>query len=115
MVRPGGSALFYAWALEQREFESRSGHRFQTSDVLVPFHLRTHGAYFDDSTLQLAPTHALEDKEKKAVVLQRYCHVYAKNELESLIMQLESDQIAITDAYYDQGNWAVVVTKKAAS
>jgi SAM-dependent methyltransferase len=43
VVRAGGQALFYAWALEQREGEggSRSGHRFGGQDVLVPFHYRT--------------------------------------------------------------------------
>ena len=39
VVRVGGEALFYAWALEQEE-GGRSGHRFEGKDVLVPFHLR---------------------------------------------------------------------------
>eukprot|EP00750_Incisomonas_marina_P006968 INCI14744.9.p1 GENE.INCI14744.9~~INCI14744.9.p1 ORF type:complete len:622 (-),score=100.96 INCI14744.9:1185-3050(-) len=37
-LRVGGSALFYAWALEQ-DRGNRSGHRFDDQDVLVPWHL----------------------------------------------------------------------------
>ena len=55
VLRVGGEALFYAWALEQEEappgdltvgdaagerHAGRSGHRFEGKDVLVPFHFR---------------------------------------------------------------------------
>ena len=58
VLRVGGEALFYAWALEQDEappdqtlatteagekHAGRSGHRFDGKDVLVPFHLRVNG------------------------------------------------------------------------
>jgi len=108
VLRPGGEALFYAWALEQREFESRSGHRFETPDVLVPFHFRTHGEYYDEASLE-APSHAVVDTAKRALVLQRFCHVYAEGELEAIVAQL--DGVRIRKTYYDQGNWAVIVTK----
>ena len=39
VLRVGGVALFYAWALEQ-ETGGVSGHRFESQDVLVPFHKR---------------------------------------------------------------------------
>ena len=39
VLRVGGVALFYAWALEQ-ESGGVSGHRFAAQDVLVPFHKR---------------------------------------------------------------------------
>jgi alkylated DNA repair protein alkB family protein 8 len=39
LLRVGGVALFYAWALEQ-ETGGVSGHRFESQDVLVPFHKR---------------------------------------------------------------------------
>ena len=41
ILKPGGRALFYAWAKEQKNgAENRSGHQFDAPDVLVPFHLR---------------------------------------------------------------------------
>ena len=60
VLRPGGVALFYAWAQEQHA--GRSGHRFERQDVFVAWHQRD-GA-----------TGAAGD------VLQRYCHVYCEGE-----------------------------------
>lgn len=107
-----GRALFYAWAFEQREFEARSGHRFACPDVLVPFHLRTHGEYWDPHNPYI-PDHATLDREKNALVLQRYCHVYRHGELEDLILEAAGGPTFVTIelAYYDQGNWAVAITK----
>ena len=65
MLRPGGVALFYAWAQEQHA--GRSGHRFERQDVFVAWHQRD-GA-----------TGAAGD------VLQRYCHVYCEGELRALV------------------------------
>ena len=42
VLRPGGVALFYAWAAEQSD--GRSGHEFESSDVFVPFHSRVPAA-----------------------------------------------------------------------
>lgn len=39
VLRPGGVALFYAWAAEQDD-GGRSGHQFESSDVFVAFHNR---------------------------------------------------------------------------
>jgi len=36
VVRPGGSALFYVWALEQEK------RRYEQQDVFVPWHLQAH-------------------------------------------------------------------------
>ena len=39
VLRPGGTALFYAWAADQSD--GRSGHNFEAgADVFVPFHSR---------------------------------------------------------------------------
>ena len=40
VLRPGGLALFYAWAMEQSD--GVSGHLFAAQDVFVPFHQRGH-------------------------------------------------------------------------
>ena len=119
-LRVGGEALVYAWALDQREDESRSGHRFASSDVLVPFHLRQHGEYWHETSQDTfiketqgpIPDHAELDSSKQALVLQRYCHVFAQGELESLLLSaVEPGSIRIDESYYDAGNWAVRATK----
>lgn len=111
ILRVGGRALFYAWAREQRDFEARSGHKFASSDVLVPFHLRRHGEYWRPDQMAPPPSHATLDDEKNAIVLQRYCHVYRDGELPSLVLDAAGGHVRIDDAYYDQGNWAVACTK----
>ena len=40
VLRPGGKALIYAWAKDQKR--GRSGHIFASADVFVPFHQRVH-------------------------------------------------------------------------
>lgn len=110
ILRIGGVALFYVWAFEQKEFEARSKHKFNQSDVMVPFHFRTHGEHpkppLADSHI---PDHALFDAQKNAIVFQRYCHVFVQGELESLINEIPN--VKIKNSYYDEGNWAVVVEK----
>ncbi|KAJ8602939.1 hypothetical protein CTAYLR_001518 [Chrysophaeum taylorii] len=112
VLRVEGRALFYAWAYEQREFEARSGHRFESADVLVPFHFRRHGEYYDPDA-SAVPDHAKVDEAKNALVLQRYCHVFREDELANLVLDAAGTPVRIDAAYYDQGNWAVAATKLA--
>jgi tRNA (uracil-5-)-methyltransferase TRM9 len=90
LLRPGGLALIYAWALEQTEpppfatqggggaearakaavqvGEGRSGHRFEEPDVLVPWHLkRARGGGAAESKAERVPT-ALPGAAAAAVV-----------------------------------------------
>ena len=110
VLRVGGVALFYAWALEQ-ETGGVSGHRFESQDVLVPFHKR-------------AETKTKKNKESKesesgnendvstteARVFQRYCHVYKEGELEALFDPLR-EWCRVDRVYYDCGNWCAEVTR----
>ena len=108
ILKPGGRALFYAWAKEQKDgAENRSGHQFDASDVLVPFHLREHGPHYDRETARACPAHAVRDERKNATVLKRYCHVFAEGELRGLV----SKEARVDECYYDEGNWAVACTK----
>ncbi len=43
--------------------------------------------------------------------VDRFCHVFARGELEALAARLPNVQIE--DAYYDNANWAVVLRKIA--
>ena len=108
ILKPGGRALFYAWAKEQKNgAENRSGHRFDAPDVLVPFHLREHGPHYDREAARACPAHAVRDERKNATVLKRYCHVFAEGELRGLV----ATAARVDECYYDEGNWAVACTK----
>ena len=115
IVKVGGVALFYAWALEQEQ-GGVSGHQFEGQDVLVPFHnkIKVKAVAPEDererqSRVSGAPTHGEADREKRSVVYQRYCHVYTEGELPKLFENLPWCEV--TAAYYDHGNWCVEVLK----
>jgi len=132
IVRQGGDALFYAWAMEQKmpaenaqkvkvegNAEGRSGHRFDEPDVLVPWHIRRDGPVTDETAAEaekeraaFLAEHAKFDEEKNAFIFQRYCHVYAAGELERLAEQL-GESVSIEKVYWDTGNWAMVLKKVA--
>ena len=97
VLRPGGLALFYAWAMDQSD--GRSGHVFASQDVFVPF-------------TQRAPAAAAGEEAREApaaaVVHQRYCHVYREGELRALA---ESVGGTVLQEYCDTGNHCVLVRK----
>lgn len=47
------------------------------------------------------------DREKGAVVLQRYCHLYGPGELEALVQAVAGARVA--SSCYDRSNWCVVM------
>jgi len=83
VLKERGELILCAWAQEQ---DSTSRRRFTSQDVLVPWKQMGNGP-----------------------VLQRYCHVYVKGELESLFGKVGNNQIVIS--YYDRGNWVVIAQK----
>jgi len=116
VVKVGGCGLFYAWAMEQtvdavptekRQDDKKaiSGHRFEQSDVLVPWHIKS---TVDKSAF--VASHVTVDEEKKYFIFQRYCHVYKAGELEDLFKHLEP-WVSVKSVYWDSGNWAVVAEK----
>lgn len=117
VLRPGGRALFYAWAKEQQT--GRSGHSFPSADVFVPFHQRVDQISVneqkrprEDSSAAAVEANVASqfDPNKRAIVYQRYCHVYSEGELRALV-ESTADFIVL-DEYYDTGNWCVLATKK---
>ena len=105
VLRVGGTALFYAWALEQ-ETGGVSGHRFESQDVLVPFHKRAERAVGGSGKTKPARDGARDAAE----VFQRYCHVYREGELESLFDHLAA-WCRVDRVYYDCGNWCAEATR----
>ena len=47
------------------------------------------------------------DREKSAVVVQRYCHLYGPGELEALMRRVPGASVA--SSCYDRSNWCVVM------
>ncbi|UIZ26781.1 hypothetical protein KXD40_002252 [Peronospora effusa] len=83
LVRVGGQVLIVAWAFEQDENSKR---RFEQQDVMVEWKLQQKYAK-DDEDID-TESHGQIDREKRWVVYERYCHVYRRGELESLVDQV---------------------------
>jgi hypothetical protein len=99
-VRPGGQVLIYAWAKEQGVDSRRE---FAAADVLVPWCLKRHfvrggggggGSGVDGAATAAAavaplapplPPGAVVDEARDVIVLQRYCHVHTRGEVEALL------------------------------
>ena len=110
VLRVGGVALFYAWALEQ-ETGGVSGHRFESQDVLVPFHKRAETKKKKASEeSEESESGNKNDVSTEARVFQRYCHVYKEGELEALFDPLR-EWCRVDRVYYDCGNWCAEVTR----
>ena len=131
LLRVGGAALFYAWALEQ-DVGGVSGHQFDAQDVLVPFHkrpVREAGGKKTDGTpkgpkgpkgpkepdaggSETVRSRDAGGGEEGAKVYQRYCHVYREGELPALFERLKG-WVRVDRTYYDCGNWCVEATRTA--
>jgi len=103
----GAKLLFLAWALEQDD--GVSGHVFASQDVFVPFHQRTYVPGFDATALvprnaDAALGHGVLADEKRAVVFQRYCHVFARGELDALVEAVPG--LRVLGSFKDAGNCA---------
>lgn len=135
----GGTALVYAWAFEQKGAKSGHQFGSQDVFVpwharKTEFKAEVNHSNGDDSTTnsdtaaEASMNNAAEDREGVATksdttssdaetiagsadgkVLQRYCHVYKKGELEWLCSCLP--WLAVVDGWYDTGNWAVIFQK----
>jgi alkylated DNA repair protein alkB homolog 8 len=118
VVCVGGEVLVTAWALEQQRGARRA---FASSDVFVPWHLPL--KYKKDDAK--APAEELQqkfdwdelpgevDNNRKTLVLQRYCHVFAEGEIDALFSEFSNVELVRT--FYDSGNWCVIVKKTAES
>lgn len=106
VLRKGGRALVYVWALEREvgatHIRGRSkmmARQFDAQDMLVPWHMRRKKEGAINPRI-------LGDWED---VHRRYYHVYRKGELEDELLQVEN--IAIVRTYYDHQNWCAIVVK----
>jgi SAM-dependent methyltransferase len=103
LARPvvaGGHALIYVWAFEQTE-GSVGARRFEDQDVLVPWHLN----------LKLAPNDASISSNKSLERLDRYYHVFTKEEVAELVASVSDYWTLEGDIQYDSNNWGVRLTR----
>ena len=102
-----------------------SGHVFEKQDLFVPFHWRQDfwqkseveggsKATLEGANAEIQKTvkrakHGVQNLEKRAIVFQRFCHVYKKGEIEELAKCLDGFEVA--ESWYDSGNHAMVVKR----
>jgi alkylated DNA repair protein alkB family protein 8 len=120
-----GRILITVWAFEQvresgisysmhlkrkksKESGEKSKRQFDTQDVTVPWVLPA----VSDPERKEEVSKITDEKSRKQlqpVSVDRFCHVFVKNELETLVSKLPNVQIL--ESYFDNANWAVVLRK----
>ncbi|RUS82471.1 hypothetical protein EGW08_009777 [Elysia chlorotica] len=75
--------------------------QFKDQDLLVPWQLKTKSA---DKTRSDG-----SDEPVKADLFHRFYHVFRQGELEAMCKRVPG--CAVTQSYYDQGNWCVVLER----
>ncbi|XP_077526241.1 tRNA (carboxymethyluridine(34)-5-O)-methyltransferase alkbh8 [Haemaphysalis longicornis] len=131
LLRPGGCALIYVWALEQNEPDSEEGapskylnpNKMATDAVPQVERLSlTGGDSGDDDSPTSLPVHCNRTQFQARDMLvpwhskstqethYRYYHLFEQGELSELL-----DRIAlgcVKKEYHDQGNWCAVIVKQ---
>ncbi|KAG2182206.1 hypothetical protein INT43_007133 [Umbelopsis isabellina] len=103
IVKPGCPILIFVWALEQSKFSKRNFDRTQ-QDVFVPWTLSASAKPSAEAKDDLDS----EDASKQ--IYQRYYHLFAKGELDELIVN--TGLADITSSGYDRDNHYVIAIKK---
>uniref|UniRef100_A0A7M4YGI1 Fe2OG dioxygenase domain-containing protein n=1 Tax=Anopheles funestus TaxID=62324 RepID=A0A7M4YGI1_ANOFN len=139
VLRPGGKALIYVWAKNQEANAKKSSYLRQNkhnnkpnaenepskdsaqvaqteqviagvSDCMLPVH--TNRTQFQHQDLLVPWKLRTNDSMEKTTFL-RYYHVFEEDELEKLCLASSKDHVELIESYYDQGNWCVVLEKRA--
>ncbi|XP_040169099.1 alkylated DNA repair protein alkB homolog 8 [Anopheles arabiensis] len=139
VLRPGGRALIYVWAKNQEANAKKSSYLRQNKqnnkppaedeaetppdtqpvqlervsgagDCTLPVH--TNRTQFQHQDL-LVPWKLRSNESTEKATFLRYYHVFEEHELEKLCLASGGDSIVLLESYYDQGNWCVVLQKKA--
>eukprot|EP00079_Xenopus_tropicalis_P021245 XP_012812513.1 PREDICTED: alkylated DNA repair protein alkB homolog 8 isoform X2 [Xenopus tropicalis] len=137
LLRKGGKALIYVWALEQEYKKNKSKYLKESktsqgpsSDApgtnlagKAPLPIHTNRTSFHSQDLlvpwHLKPTNKSkvtpENKEQNEKehgpdsVYHRFYHVFCEGELEAMCNRLSN--VAVQHSYHDQGNWCVILEK----
>lgn len=132
VLRPGGRALVYVWAKDQRRNDKKSAYLRQnkavnkerTTEQLqrqkqqqeleqlpnnTPLPVHTNRTEFQQQDV-LVPW---KTKDEQRTTFLRYYHVFEEQELESLVTKLP--EVKLVKSYYDQGNHCVIFEKNSQS
>jgi tRNA (uracil-5-)-methyltransferase TRM9 len=89
-LQPKGSALFYVWALEQKN-SRRGWDEHSSQDVMVPWVRK-----------------AIKNTDTEQKVFQRYYHLYHKGELEQSIGEAGG---TVVESGYEKDNWWAIARR----
>ena len=114
VLRKGSALLLYAWAFEQKKRIT------EDQDTFIPW-MASQKQLGNNSNKEEAPlisgenvTHKVrKEPDKGPPFLKkylRYCHLYKKGELESLLAMC-GDLFIVEKTYYDNDNWCAVVRR----
>lgn len=114
VLRANGRVLIYVWAQERDEMDNETmtkssvkhgksammRRRFDTSDVLVPWHLRQRKAGAESEK-------TLGDWDE---VQMRFYHVYCRGELED---EVRDAGLVVERSWFDHQNWCVEASRRS--
>ncbi|XP_034477266.1 alkylated DNA repair protein alkB homolog 8 [Drosophila innubila] len=130
VLRPGGRALIYVWAKDQRKNDKKSAYLRQNKAVnkertteqaqrqqlaqqlenmeqfQVPLPVHTNRTEFQQQDVYVP----WKTKDEQRTTFLRYYHVFEEHELEQLVSQLPD--VVLRRSYYDQGNHCVIFERK---
>ncbi|CEG38777.1 alkylated dna repair protein alkb 8 [Plasmopara halstedii] len=113
VLRVGGRGIIYAWAHEQMQ-GSRRRFEEDRQDYMIPWNLDMRfassekgGDGADELTEDAKHCNSKATRKKFGpLVIQRYCHMFKRGELESLVAV--AGNALVEESYYDESNWALV-------
>ncbi|XP_066442332.1 alkylated DNA repair protein alkB homolog 8 isoform X3 [Eleutherodactylus coqui] len=133
LLKRGGKALIYVWAMEQEYKKNKSKYlkegktsneriipdaksdqtlpihtnrtAFDSQDLLVPWHLKANNQARNNEATTAKEEHQL----LPGSLYHRYYHVFCEGELETLCTRVTG--VTVRHSYHDQGNWCVVLEK----
>jgi len=97
-LKPGGQALLYVWALEQKN-SRRGWDEGHEQDVMVPWVMRTAKKKLDNG----------EYTEATETTYQRYYHLYRSGELEK---DIDLAGGKVVKSGYEKDNWWAIASRK---
>lgn len=124
LLAPGGLALIYVWAFEQKRPDGRASKYLRatapttsehppdsTSTSPPPLPIHQNRTEFQQQDVMVPWTKSSSEQK-----LLRYYHLFRIGELEELIGAVSDQnrdefQLELVDSYHDEGNWCAVVKK----
>ncbi|GAW79980.1 hypothetical protein, conserved [Plasmodium gonderi] len=107
-TKVGGRVLIYVWAYEQQE-NIVGNRKFDSQDIFVPWYLQqqhtvefNQGVKEDEGNISPLP-------KKDLLKLQRYYHVFKKEELYNLCLSISG--VHVENFFFDNNNWVILLRK----